>query len=215
MNRKPSNVAMGTPVAEFAVDEELVSRLLSAQHSDLAHLPLRAIDAGWDNTMFRLGEHLAVRLPRRSVAATLITHEQHWLQSLAKQLPLPVPAPCRVGKPALGYPWPWSIVPWLKGLTADQSEPGESQAVAFARFLCALHVPAPADAPLNYMRGVSLGQRAPSINARIRRLKERTHLITPGIEQVWNEALAGPIDVASTWLHGYLHPLWGGRRKCS
>ena len=97
-------------------------------------------------------------------------------------------------------------MPWLKGLTADQSEPGESQALAFARFLCALHVPAPADAPLNYMRGVSLGQRAPSINARIRRLKERTHLITPGIEQVWNEALAAPIDVASTWLHGDLHP---------
>src|SRR5579872_6417051 len=99
---------LGTPVAELAIDEALVLSLLTEQHPDLAHFPLRAMDAGWDNTMFRLGADLAVRLPRRAVTAALITHEQKWLPRLSKQLPLPVPAPLRIGQPALGYPWFWS-----------------------------------------------------------------------------------------------------------
>ncbi|MGO8927772.1 MAG: phosphotransferase [Limisphaerales bacterium] len=69
--------------------------------------------------MFRLGDDLAVRLPRRAAAAKLIAHEQRWLPRLSKRLSLPVPTPYRVGKPALGYPCQWSVVPWLKGLTAD------------------------------------------------------------------------------------------------
>jgi aminoglycoside phosphotransferase (APT) family kinase protein len=192
-------------MAEFVIDEVLVSRLLADQHADLAHLPLRVVDAGWDNAMFRLGDHLAARLPRRATAAAPMAHEQRWLPSLAKELSLPVPAPCRVGKPALGYPCPWSVLPWLKGVTADHSEPQSSQAVPFARFLRSLHVPAPADAPINAARGVPLRQRAIMVEARMRRLAGRTDLITPRIRHIWDEALNAPLDVALTWLHGDLH----------
>src|SRR5690349_17446964 len=104
---------IGTPVAEFAIDSAFVASLLTEQHPDLAHLPLREIDAGWDNAMFRLGDRLAVRLPRRTAAAPLIAHEQTWLPQLAPQLTLPIPAPYRVGVPARGYPWRWSVLPWL------------------------------------------------------------------------------------------------------
>jgi len=204
-DRAPS-LPLGTPDAEYAIDESLVSRLLVDQHPDLAHLPLRAADAGWDNTMFRLGDQLAVRLPRRAAAANLIAHEQCWLPRLSKELSLPVPAPYRVGKPALGYPWAWSVVPWLKGLTADQSQPCASQSVPFARFLRSLHVRAPADAPANSLRGVPLCQRAPVVEERMRRLAGRTGLITPRIRQIWNEALHAPLDGTVTWLHGDLHP---------
>jgi aminoglycoside phosphotransferase (APT) family kinase protein len=201
-----TSVPLGTPSAEYAIDEALVSRLLADQHPDLAHLPLRAVDAGWDNAMFRLGDHLAVRLPRRAAAVKLIAHEQRWLPLLSKQLSLPVPTPCRVGKPALGYPCQWSVVPWLKVLTADHSQPHASQAVLLARFLRSLHVPAPADAPANAVRGVPLRQRAPVVEERMRRLAGRTELITPRIKQIWNEALDAPLDRAVTWLHGDLHP---------
>ena len=68
-------LSMGTPIAEFAIDEVFVSRLLADQHADLAHLPLRLVEAGWDNAMFRLGDHLAARLPRRAAAAALRGHE--------------------------------------------------------------------------------------------------------------------------------------------
>ncbi len=57
---------IGTPAAGYAIDGALVAGLLAEQHPDLAHLPLRAIDAGWDNALFRLGDQLAVRLPRRA-----------------------------------------------------------------------------------------------------------------------------------------------------
>jgi len=197
---------LGTPAAEFAIDSVFVAGLLAEQHPDLAHLPLQEIDAGWDNAMFRLGDHLAVRLPRRAVAAPLIAHEQAWLPRLADQLALPVPAPYRIGTPARGYPWRWSVVPWLKGAAADQHDPLASQARPFAAFLRSLHVPAPADAPTNPMRGVPLAQRAPTVEARLQRLASKTSLITPQIAHIWHVALSAPLDVPSTWLHSDLHP---------
>ena len=115
--------SIGTPIAEFAIDTAFVAGLLADQHPDLAHLPLRVVDAGWDNAMFRLGDHLAVRLPRRAAAAPLIAHEQTWLLRLADQLSLPVPAPQRIGGPARGYPWRWSVVPWLKGWQLTSTSP--------------------------------------------------------------------------------------------
>src|SRR6476469_8461913 len=100
MDAGQASPSIGTPVAECAIDSAFVSGLLADQHPDLAHLPLRLVDAGWDNAMFRLGDHLAVRLPRRAAAATLIVHEQTWLPRLADQLALPAPAPYPIGNPA-------------------------------------------------------------------------------------------------------------------
>jgi aminoglycoside phosphotransferase (APT) family kinase protein len=44
------------------------------------------------------------------------------------------------------------------------------------------------------------------VTERMQRLATQTHLITPQLEQLWAEALAAPIDVSPTWLHGDLHP---------
>jgi aminoglycoside phosphotransferase (APT) family kinase protein len=197
---------IGTPAAEFELDSAFVAGLLADQHPDLAHLPLRQIDAGWDNAMFRLGDHLAVRLPRRAAAAPLIAHEQTWLPQLAPRLTLPIPAPHRTGVPARGYPWRWSVLPWLEGAPADQQAPQASQARPFAAFLRSLHRPAPADAPTNTVRGVPLQQRAAMFETRLQRLAGRTSLITPQILSTWRLALQAPLDVPPTWLHGDLHP---------
>jgi aminoglycoside phosphotransferase (APT) family kinase protein len=198
--------ASGTPPAEVAIDRALVAGLLAEQHPDLAHLPLQPVDAGWDNAMFRLGDDLAVRLPRRAAAATLIVHEQTWLPRLAGRLTLPVPAPCRFGTPALGYPWQWSVVHWLNGVTADLSEPASSQARPLAAFLRSLHVLAPADAPANPLRGVPLSQRKEMVASRLQRLAGKTRLITPQLKNLWESALHAPFDIPPTWLHGDLHP---------
>jgi aminoglycoside phosphotransferase (APT) family kinase protein len=191
----------------LGITEELVSRLVAAQHPDLAHLPLRWVESGWDNAMFRLGDNLAVRLPRRGLAAGLIAHEQRWLPELAKDLPIPVPTPCRIGQPGPGYLWSWNVVPWLRGFTADDHEPHAGQAVPFARFLRALHSRLGANgAPKNAVRGVPLRQRAFVLEQRMQRLAGRTTLITPRIWRIWKEALAAPVEGAPTWLHGDLHP---------
>ena len=196
----------GTPEAEITVDEPLVRTLLRAQHPDLANASLSLIDSGWDNVTFRLGDDLAVRLPRREVAAILIENEQAWLPALAEHLPLPVPAPVKTGRPQQGYPWSWSIVPWLEGNTADLSKPGEGQAVPLAAFLRALHQPAPSDAPLNDVRGVPLEQRAESVEERLKRLRAGTDLISPSVDTVWADALQAAPANEARWLHGDLHP---------
>src|SRR5262245_46151392 len=205
MDTGGASASIGTPIAEFEIDSALVADLLADQHPDLAHLPLRVVDAGWDNAMVRLGDHLAVRLPRRAAAAPLIAHEQTWLPRLADRLALPIPAPYRIGTPARGYPWRWSVVPWLKGMAADQHEPHASQALPFAAFLRSLHIPGPADAPPNPVRGVPLRQRAEAVEARMQRLASKTSLITPQIRHIWQVALPAPLDMPSTWLHGDLH----------
>jgi aminoglycoside phosphotransferase (APT) family kinase protein len=188
------------------IDDALVAGLLADQHPDLAHLPLEAIDAGWDNAMFRLGDRWSVRLPRRAISAPLIIHEQIWLPRLAPQLTLPAPVPYRIGAPARGYPWAWSVVPWLPGEPGDQRPPSAAQARPFATFLRSLHGPAPADAPPNPVRGVPLQQRAAAVEERMRRLEGRTSLITPQIRRIWEAALSAPLDLPPTWLHGDLHP---------
>ena len=74
--------------AEAPIDVTLVQELLREQHEDLSGLPLEESFSGWDNTVFRLGQQLAVRLPRRATSATLVQSEQRWLPHLSPQLPL-------------------------------------------------------------------------------------------------------------------------------
>jgi aminoglycoside phosphotransferase (APT) family kinase protein len=187
------------------IDISLVYKLLKEQHPDLADLPIQFVDAGLDNAMFRLGDRLSVRLPRREMAAELIENEQTWLPNFADRLPLPIPNPYRIGQPNQDYPYRWSVLPWLEGISADQEEPRANQAKIWAAFLRSLHIPAPANAPKNIFRGVPLTQRAAVIEEKMQRLELQTELITPAIQQAWNIALNAPIDGEATWIHGDLH----------
>jgi aminoglycoside phosphotransferase (APT) family kinase protein len=206
MNTSLPAAALGCPPAEMSIDLAFASALVAEQFPEFAHLPLRPLAEGWDNVMFRLGDSLAVRLPRRDMGAKLILHEHAWLKQLADQLPLPVPAPVRIGLPTASYPWRWSIVPWIAGTTADLAPPDSSQAGPFARFLGALHRPAPADAPANPVRGVPLQHRANSVEGYFQQLATSSALITPALRERWQAALAAPFDAAPTWVHGDLHP---------
>ena len=197
--------AIGTPKLEIEIDIALVSSLLK-QHPDLEHLPIQLLDSGWDNVMYRLGDKLSIRLPRRQAAAKLIEHEQTWLPQIADRLTIPVPVPYRIGQPIANYPWRWSIVPWISGVTADREPPNISQAKLLASFLRSLHLPAPSDAPFNPVRGVPLKERSDTIEERMQRLENKTDLITNKIKNIWNEALNTPIDVEAKWLHGDFHP---------
>jgi aminoglycoside phosphotransferase (APT) family kinase protein len=175
------------------------------QHPDLSALPITEAASGWDNAMFRLGEEMAARLPRRAVAATLVENEQRWLPVLQGQLPLPVPKPIRVGYPRSPYPWRWSITPWIAGDTADRSAPDRDQATVFAAFLDALHTPPPANAPRNAYRGVPLTERHAKFASCITALAERGYTIDDRLLRLWSDALERPIDVSPSWIHGDLH----------
>jgi aminoglycoside phosphotransferase (APT) family kinase protein len=199
--------AVNQPTAEVDVDDVLVQRLLAEQHPDLADLDLVLVASGWDNVMFRLGNDLAVRLPRRTVAATLIEHEQRWLPELAPLLPVPIPAPVRVGVPGAGYPWRWTVCQWLPGRMAATAHhlDGAGLVDDLAGFLDALHRPAPHDAPPNPVRGVPLRDRDESMRARAAQVAEL--IDSDAVLGMWESALAlPPWSRAPVWLHGDLHP---------
>jgi aminoglycoside phosphotransferase (APT) family kinase protein len=202
----PTPTERSTPPSDFALDRALVEQLLADQHKDLAALTVREVESGWDNQMFRLGERLAARLPRRVSAADLIQREQEWLPRFAGRLGLPIPAPVRVGRPGRGYPCRWSVVPWLEGRPVGEEGLPAAEAPRFGAFLRSLHQPAPADAPGNPYRGVPLARRAGDVEARMRRLVEVTELITEDLRRIWTAALEAPSSGGSTWIHGDLHP---------
>src|SRR3984957_6125130 len=109
------------PAADVEVSADLVRRLLAAQPPDLARLPVEFLANGWDNELYRVGDELVARLPRRAPGAQIIKNEQRWLPGLAARLPLPVPYPERTGVPGCGYPYSWSVVPYLPGVPAAQA----------------------------------------------------------------------------------------------
>ncbi|MHA7133148.1 aminoglycoside phosphotransferase family protein [Oerskovia turbata] len=210
------------PAAEVDVTVDLVRALLEAQHPDLAGRPLEVVANGWDNVVLRLGDDLAVRVPRREAAAGLVLHEQEWLPGLAARLPVPVPAPVRVGLPSDGtagpaYPWSWSVVPWFDGLSALAVDRALRRAFApdLAAFVAALHVPAPPEAPVNPFRGVPLAVRDESVRERF----TSGHVPDDGsLLDLWSRLVEVPAwDGPALWLHGDLHPANlvlapGGRR---
>ncbi|GII33948.1 aminoglycoside phosphotransferase family protein [Planotetraspora mira] len=195
------------PAAEVDVSPGLVRRLLAAQQPDLAHLPVEVMANGWDNVMCRVGDVLVARLPRREVAARLLVHEQRWLPVLEPRLPLPVPAPVRNGQPDLGYPWPWSIVPFLPGDVAARKPPADLRdaAVSLAGFLGALHTPAAPDAPVNPHRGIPLADRSATVTQNLSVLGRLVD--HRAVMRVWEAAAAVPTwGRPPSWVHGDLHP---------
>ena len=200
--------AQNMPAAEVDISGDLVRILLRAQHPDLAELDLRLVTKGWDNALYRLGDELTVRLPRRQMAADLVLREATWLPQLAPHLPLPVPAPVRVGRPTAEFPWSWTIVPWFEGEPVGAStfvDPARA-ATRLGEFLAALHRPAPEDAPLNPFRGGPLADRARHTIPRIEALAADidVEVVTSG----WrNTASVTPWEGPPMWIHGDLHPL--------
>ncbi|MFI9779922.1 aminoglycoside phosphotransferase family protein [Streptomyces sp. NPDC051956] len=201
--------AIGQAIGEAsdeAIGQELVRSLLEEQYPDLAALELHHSVRGWDNQLWRLGDELAVRLPRTPRAPDLLRKEHRWLPLLTQRLPLPVPTPLRLAEPSDLFPHPWTIAEWVPGEPADRSpisEGGES-ADTLARFLRALHQEAPADAPANTGRGVPLAAVSHHFDEAVRSVAAH---VPEGVRDVLDEAVAAPAwEGPRVWLHGDLHP---------
>ena len=96
----------------------LAERLIVAQFPDWARLPVHPVPVnGWDNTTFRLGEELLIRLPTAAEYALAVEKEQFWLPRLASALPLRIPVPRATGVASADFEHPWSIYEWLPGET--------------------------------------------------------------------------------------------------
>lgn len=193
---------------DLPVDRTLVRRTLSDQVPAWAELELSPFaSSGTDNTLFRLGESLAVRLPRRPSAVALMVKELDWLPHL-QGLPLAVPRLQHRGLIDLGTPCEFGIVDWLAGEIASPSNLADPTDAArrLAAFLVSLHEKNTAGAPragkINSRRGVPLDELTDVTLSSIDILSDEMDV--SGAKAMWAEAQAAPHEGPAVWLHGDL-----------
>lgn len=190
---------------EVETDAELVRRLLVSQHPQWADLHIeRVASAGTDNAMYRLGDDLAVRLPRIHWSVDSVTKEQHWLPVLAPQLPLALPLPRATGDPERLFPYPWSIVRWLPGQVAELGslEDPVQAALDLAAFVQALQAVDPAGGPKHH-RGYPVRLQEQAVRDGIAGL--RGELDGDAVAEAWSRVTSAPdYDGAPVWFHGDL-----------
>jgi aminoglycoside phosphotransferase (APT) family kinase protein len=197
-------------VDEVETSPALVRRLLAEQFPQWADLPITPVSsAGTDNALYRLGDHMAVRLPRIGWAVEQVEKEQRWLSILAPHLPLPIPVPLAKGEPGENYPWHWSVYRWLEGKNATTDPPADTHqaATAIVQFISALQQIDAADGPPagahNSYRGVPLIARDPEARQGIADL--RGMIDTETAAAAWDAALSVPAwSGQPVWLHGDL-----------
>ena len=200
-----------SPAAEIRIDEALVRALLRDQAPGWAEHPLVLAAEGWDNAIWRLGDDLAVRLPRRTAAADLIRHEQEHLPAIAVRLAaegIRVPAPLFCGAPGPRFGWAWSVVPWFEGDSALAQPRAERStwAARLAAGLRALHRPATEGFPVNPVRGVPLASRDPDMRAVAAVLSRRDPGLGDALLTLWTAGVNAPAHTGpALWLHGDLH----------
>ncbi len=185
----------------------VAARLVATQFPQWADLPVVpvAVD-GWDNTTFRLGDELCVRLPSADAYVAQVEKEHRWLPILARRLPLPIPAPVALGRPGGGFPRPWSIYRWIEGDHASVDRIANLTAFAadLSGFLAALYAidasTGPPPGMHNFFRGGPVDTYDAQTRASIARLADE---IDPeAATAVWEAALASAWDRSPVWVHG-------------
>ncbi|MGK5440702.1 aminoglycoside phosphotransferase family protein [Micromonospora sp. URMC 105] len=194
---------------EVETDVELVRRLLAGQFPHWAELSIRPVASyGTDHDIYRLGDHLVARLPRIGWATRQAAKEAQWLPKLAPHLPLALPVPVAMGRPAEGYPFDWSVCEWLPGENADGTIGDlEQAAVDLAAFVTALRridttgaFPRPPRS-----RGGALAELDDSVRRSVAQLGDR--IDGAATLRSWQESLDAPAwNGPEVWVHGDLLP---------
>lgn len=189
------------------ITTSLVDQLIATQFPQWANLPIQPVAlSGWDNRTFHLGKKMLVRLPSAEWYAAQVEKEQHWLPKLAAVLPLPIPAPVAMGKPAHGYPWHWSIYEWIDGenATMDRIADPTQFAATLAQFLIALQkidtTNAPPPGEHNFFRGGSLAVYDNETRQTI--ISLRNLINTKAAVKLWDAALKSKWQGLPVWIHG-------------
>lgn len=183
--------------------------LVDDQFPEYAHLPIEPVQSGGtDNTIFRLGEALSLRFPKRASGSSQAEKEHKWLPRL-NPLSLAISQPLKRGHSAAGYPHAWSIYDWIPGTPLSTSKIVDWSRAAsdLARFISRLHLKAIEGAPRsgaqNNFRGVALAKRDDLTRRAIEGLADEYP--AQKLLQAWENALAAPIHAGEpVWLHGDL-----------
>jgi aminoglycoside phosphotransferase (APT) family kinase protein len=199
--------------AEVSVDADIVRRLISGQFPELELCSLSLLAEGWDNAVWVVDERWAFRFPRRTIAIPGVEREIAALPRLAPLLPLPVPNPVFVGRPAGGYPWPFFGALLLPGREIPDARLDDDARLALARplarFLRVLHdvdMSDFAELPLDFNRRADMGFRVPRARERIAEVEELgIWRAPPAVERWLGEAAVLPVPEPTVVAHGDLH----------
>jgi aminoglycoside phosphotransferase (APT) family kinase protein len=195
-------------VDELEVSESIVRRLIDEQFPQWQRMRLRMVAWGTVNAVYRLGEELVVRVPRRMEWTADLEQEVRWLPVLAPRLPVPIPEPVALGAASSDYPGTWAVYRWLKGTPMLEAPHVDETAVAeeLAAFVTAMQeIEVPADPPVSN-RSAPLGVYDEAMRARIPGLTAHG-LDIAAVSTAWDHALAVPGWSGSpVWLHGDLMP---------
>ncbi|MFF6995436.1 aminoglycoside phosphotransferase family protein [Streptomyces sp. NPDC008313] len=193
------------------IDEDLVLRLIAGQFPQWAGMPVERIPSGGTvNAMYKLGDDMVVRLPLVKGGADDVSRERTWLPRLARCLPTPIPEVLGAGRPAEGYPWPWSVYLWLTGENPQEgalSAPvplGED----LAAFVAAMRSVTLPGAPRAH-RGGPVARLDAETRAAIEELRgiPQEGVDCDAAAAVWDEALRAPgWGGPPVWLHADLMP---------
>ncbi|MCL7379384.1 aminoglycoside phosphotransferase family protein [Streptomyces sp. 35G-GA-8] len=201
--------------SEIRVDEAVVRSLLREQRPEWAALPVSLAGAGTDNTMYRLGDQLLIRLPRTPDNAEAVRKEQTWLPRLAPYLSCRIPEPVYAGTPSSAFPLAWSVYRWIDG--GDAGPGSVTDWPAFGADLAAvvqrLHsIPlmgAAREGELSWYRGGGLRACDRWISGCFDDCQtiQGLDLDIAHLRRLWQKALALPEPSGrQVWLHGDLKP---------
>ncbi|MFU8875750.1 aminoglycoside phosphotransferase family protein [Micromonospora sp. SL4-19] len=198
---------LGPLPQRITVDADQVRRLVADQFPQWAGLSVQPVaNGGWDNWTFHLGPRMSVRLPSASEYALAVDKEHRWLPALAPRLPLPIPSPLAKGEPGAGYPYSWSVYPWLDGESAcaDRIVDPVRFALDLAGFLAALQRVDTTDGPgpgqHNWFRGGTL--RTYEVQAQRALTALDGHVDIDLAREIWQSALDARWDGVQSWFHG-------------
>ncbi|HUQ55775.1 aminoglycoside phosphotransferase family protein [Lentzea sp.] len=188
---------------EIATDVSLVDSLVRSQFPRWQGLPITKVEHGGTvNAIYRLGDELAVRLPRIGRASGEAERDFDTVPRLAPHLPVAVPEPLELGEPTEEYPYRWTVVRWLPGDIATIGEAGESTPVRLAEFVQALQGIDAAGRPWTTRRGRRDHSGSDEqVRACIAELGGDPRLLA-----LWQEVLDAPRwHGPGRWLHADLH----------
>lgn len=194
---------------EVVADAALVQRMVAAQFPEWGGLTVEAVPAhGTDNAMFRLGDDLAVRMPRRTWAVEPVRREFEWLPRLAPQLPVPIPVPVALGRPGEGFPWPWTVCRWLDHGEHPPVGGGDDDDLMLARdlagFVRAMRSLDPTAAPTTAWPR-PLHDEAALVEANLDLVGGHGERSRDAIDAVWSDAIGAPrYEGPLVWIHGDL-----------
>jgi aminoglycoside phosphotransferase (APT) family kinase protein len=194
-------------VRKADVTVDVVSCLVASQFPQWSGLEIRPVVLdGWDNTTFRLGDGMSVRLPSHERYVPQIDKEHRWLPILAPQLPQPIPQPIAKGAPGCGFPRPWSIYRWLPGVPAGVIGVTDYERLAedLGQFLTALQRVSTDDGPPagahSFNRGGPVSMWDEQTRATIAALGDE--IDHDEAIAVWQAALAAEWNWPDVWVHG-------------